>query len=331
MKRKSWRSIRCSIMFSACLGASSVGWAENPPTEEEELTFKALSSQLETRVKELEEKHDTPKLLAISGDLDFLEELVFSDDKAPSIFKKESFDGASACLGFIDDSGLKALAIYGDKTNVVTESEGVTKTEVKESSFSSNAYQAFLSGGQRRVVYRKGDETVKPNLRCRLELIEKQLFKSSDLPEKKGKALKERVDEVYTELNFENWQNENLRFGANVGYMKDLGVQTASVAFHVFPSYRRHTPGNLDLWRRTSFYLGLGNVFSGSGDVDVESAVLSAGIGVELIRGVSLNYGTSVFDSEDGETKTHEREDTISFSLRSEFWSSLFNNDGQAN
>lgn len=297
-------------------GEIDVASAENIKKMEEDLAkvkeeLKRTIDYYGKRVEELEKKHDKKKLLAISGDLDFLEELVFSNSASTSIFDESQFDSTSPCLPYVSSTGLEVSAIYGE--NIA----GVAKNVV-------------LGGGQRKVVFKSGNVEIRPSPRCRLELIEKQLFKPEQADKNKDESLKVRVDEVYNELNFEDWQNENLRFGANVGYIRSLGVQTASVAFHVFPSYRRHSPGNLDFWRRGSVFLGLGNVFSGSGDIDVESAVLSAGVGIEVIRGVSLNYGYSVFDSEnDKGVKEHSREKTVSFSLRSEFWSSLFGSEAK--
>ena len=244
--------------------------------------------------------------------------MAFGENAIKLRLQGSEFKKVAACKSDFEgvNTHLTVVSLYGGK-GIVGESFGIP------------SLRTLVRGGQRRVVYLDSNNRITTvSIPCRISVIERQLFNAETQAIAADKSTKERLGEIYKYYNLPDWDVENLRFGANLGYIRETGVQTASVALHLFPAYRRHTPGNLDLFRRTSGYLAIGNVFGAGGDTDVESAIVSIGIGIEVIRGVSLNIGQSVYGSEAADGSDISRRDkTVSVTLRSEFWGKLMGGD----
>ncbi len=270
--------------------------------------LKAKILELEGRLISLETRAARLKVLRPAADVEFLQELVFGKSGISSTIKSSDLPECGALTA----GGVSYISITSE-------------------------YDGFLNtlgnGISKSIVYKLFDNENAPinnalqvSLRCRIALIEKELgiAKKPATDTYNPNQLKSRISGIYNEVNYDAWQNENIRFGVMIGRVRTYDVTTASISLNIFPSYRRNTPGRVDLARRISFHVGVGSALN-SAEIDVETMVISAGISLEIMRGVSLNYGIASFDGEIDEEKESILKPQFSISLRSEMWSALVN------
>lgn len=149
-------------------------------------------------------------------------------------------------------------------------------------------------------------------------------------------TLKTRIARAYTEVNNKDWQNDDLRFGILTSYLTNVHAVATSIALHGYLGYRRFTPGfTLNNWgnlrnigRRFSLFFAVGTG-SASGDTDIKSPILSAGVGFDIVKGFALSAGYSVFSYKEKTTDTdYKSKGSLAFgvTLNSDLWRVLFNN-----
>lgn len=141
-----------------------------------------------------------------------------------------------------------------------------------------------------------------------LAIEESQKIKTSD------KTKVERISSLYKRLNFNDWEDDRIKFIVTLNNIEELDEVLPSFGLMVFPSYRKYMPGNFDLLRRTAAYVTIGN------SANSDSQVYSTGLNFEIQNGVGINIGYSMFNI-NGESKDSV---TAGITLSTDLWKSLF-------
>lgn len=142
-----------------------------------------------------------------------------------------------------------------------------------------------------------------------------------------GKDIIPRINRAQKKIRNYDWERDHLRFALMASYINDIDAIATSLILHAYPSYRRFIPGQIDLFRRTSFFFGLGTSGTNIKDSDIEGPIYSYGIGFDIREGIGLTVGGSTYTIKDS---TNDSEDvktnwTAGVTLTSELWKALFN------
>jgi len=135
----------------------------------------------------------------------------------------------------------------------------------------------------------------------------------------------ERIEGAHKEIKNYDWARDYLRFGILANYIPDLEATAASISLSAYPSYRRFMPGTPDPLRRMSFFLAVGTASTEGGKWESKGIVYSYGLGIDLVKGVGLNIGRSVYSSRQSATEDYQLDKSWSFGicLSSELWKGL--------
>ncbi|MBI5749561.1 MAG: hypothetical protein HZA00_10590 [Nitrospinae bacterium] len=136
-----------------------------------------------------------------------------------------------------------------------------------------------------------------------------------------------RINRVHQKLNNKDWQTDHLRFGVLTGRLSAADAMTTSVVLHSYFGYRRFMPGDLDIGRRLSLFAAVGAASSTDGKGDFSGPVYSIGLGVDIVKGVVLSGGWSVFSHRDDKSQDYKGKESfiVGISLNTELWRALFN------
>lgn len=159
---------------------------------------------------------------------------------------------------------------------------------------------------------------------CKLEAVEEVL----GITPKKEEDLKSRIRHAYEAINYPEWDSDSIRFGVMLGYVPDIEATSFAIALHAHPSYRRNIPGEIDLWRRLSFYVSVGGVSTADQANEVSGAAYSVGLAVELTRGVILTYGSVLYETgaNSSNPDRYQSSGMWGITLSSELWARLISN-----
>lgn len=163
-------------------------------------------------------------------------------------------------------------------------------------------------------------------LMAKLEAVERTV----GVPEDKDADIVERISRVHAKLNNGDWQTDNIRFGIAPLFLKRVDAMATSLALHAYPAYRRFTPVQEFPWdfgRRLSIFLAVGEGSGESAGASISGPVYTVGLGVDIVKGVAINAGYSVFNykPDDVADLEHKRSVTLGFTLNSDLWRELFN------
>jgi hypothetical protein len=135
----------------------------------------------------------------------------------------------------------------------------------------------------------------------------------------------ERIEGAHKEIKNYDWARDYLRFGILANYIPDLEATAASISLSAYPSYRRFMPGTFDPLRRMSFFFAVGTATTEGSKWESEGIVYSYGLGIDLVKGVALNIGRSLYSAREIGSEHYELDKSWSFGicLSSELWRGL--------
>lgn len=172
------------------------------------------------------------------------------------------------------------------------------------------------------VLYENSPEI----LRAKLEVLEDLLdIDTSD------EKLIDRIAIVHGVVGNGDFGSDHIRFGlltSTTLLSGDSKFITEAVVLHVYPAYSRFIPNRWDVYRRLSFMLGVGKVIYNDAKVEVSGASFIMGLGLDLIKGVSLTGGfqRQLTKSEGAASEASFSSNSpffIGVTLNKEFWKSL--------
>lgn len=296
------------VLVISCLRADNNATIEdlNATVNDLNVTVKLLNEKVQ---KLKESSKDYKKMLRPNKDIDFIWKSIggYSDFKATM--------AVAHCLGFKEDNVTKInhpglagdVKITGQTHIIDYDNYGYLRIVPIDEDKNS----AFLN------IDSQENNSVSL---CQLKYAESSMHIVPD----KNATLKTRISTVYSALNNDEWDKDNIRFGMLTQYLYEDRVLAASASINFYPSYRRHTPGDPDLLRRLSFFVAFGTPLSQKTDTAITS-VYSVGLGVDIIKGVNfaagLNYYTRL---KVGETESESINSFgVGITLTSDLWSDL--------
>lgn len=159
----------------------------------------------------------------------------------------------------------------------------------------------------------------------KLIVLESRLFpNNTDKQRKKGDVA--RIHDLRLKLNHHDWDRDRYWFGINESWLSAAKTTTTSLTIHAYPWYARSVslPTVEDSMRRTSFYLGVGQVSQSTvGTKSYSGRAFSTGIGLELTRGFMLTWGPSFYQETIGTNTNYTKTNVWGITLSSEIASEL--------
>lgn len=148
--------------------------------------------------------------------------------------------------------------------------------------------------------------------------------------DKKSKTLIERITIVHNTVNNGDFDSDHIRFGVLTSTTLLSGNSkfvTEAIVLNVYPAYSRFIPNTWDLYRRSSFMLGVGKVIYNDAQVEVSGVSFILGVGFDLVKGVALTAGfqrqlTKEATSENASFNSNAPF-FIGVTLNKDFWKSL--------
>ena len=135
----------------------------------------------------------------------------------------------------------------------------------------------------------------------------------------------ERIERAHMEIKNYEWAHDYLRFGILVNYIPDIEANVTSLVISAYPTYRRFMPGTMDFYRRISFFFGAGTANT-PGKIETKSIVYSSGLGLDIVKGVSIKIGGSIYTYRELGIEDYKVDYNWSYGicLSSELWKGLF-------
>jgi len=159
----------------------------------------------------------------------------------------------------------------------------------------------------------------------KLEILESRLLPDIALGQKKVSDV-DRIAALRKKLNHDNWDSDRYWFGINESWLSKANTLSTSITIHAYPWYARSIGifSVEDIARRTSFYLGAGQVNSSTVGINSYGGnAISAGLGVEVTKGFMLTWGASFYPETTSGVTTHIKDNVWGITLSSEIASQL--------
>ncbi len=279
------------VIFFLCIAGVNL-YAE----EEKVLTREAVAG-IEKRLENIEKKFSEKKLpknhLVTVKDIDFLYDAVVDGDYlfVPPV----KAEGVGDVMGIYEGHWYQ---FYTD-SHIKINAEGV----VTEESASITKYK--LCAIEKTLGLQDGD------FDCETD-------------DSKSKQV-ERIQKVYEELNYSNWDEDRVRFMVLTNYISGLESMSYNIGVMAFPSYKKYRSGDLDLLNRYAVYIAAGNS-TNQESVEVDGTIYSVGINIELQDGFGLNIGYATYYGRTAETDDFQHGESVTYgiTLSSDLWKSLF-------
>ena len=168
-------------------------------------------------------------------------------------------------------------------------------------------------------------EGTEPTLMAdKLKILEERLLPNAAQGETKSDV--ERIDALRKKLNHTNWDRDRYWFGINESWLSKANTLSTSITIHAYPWYARSIGifSVEDIARRTSFYLGAGQVSQSTVGINSYGGnAISAGLGIEVTKGFMLTWGASFYPETTGGVTTHIKDNVWGITLSSEIASQL--------
>ncbi len=134
-----------------------------------------------------------------------------------------------------------------------------------------------------------------------------------------------RIDKIYEEINYKNWDEDRIRFAVFTNYVPQLKSIVYSAGIMTFPSYKKYKPGRVDLLRRYAPYISVGTS-ANSDEVEINGNIFTFGVNFEVQDGFGINCGYSIYDYRTDKNAAFGHGESVSYgvTLSSDLWKRLF-------
>lgn len=175
------------------------------------------------------------------------------------------------------------------------------------------------------VEYNNADMITIP-LETKMQAVESLLKSRSE--SSASADLVERIDFAYKKLKHDDWLTDNIRFGISPLYLMRVDAFATSVSMNTYFAYRRYSPVAKFPWdwtRRLSLLLAIGTGYGTREEASIESPVLTAGLGFDITKGVSVAVGYSAFNYKASSTASRNMQGALTYgiTLNTDLWRTI--------
>lgn len=163
--------------------------------------------------------------------------------------------------------------------------------------------------------------------RFKLLAMEECLFNEQNGSTTGNNTTKERIQRIYEEINYKDWDQDRIRFIVLTDYLMKRSASMVSAGVQVFPSYRKYIPGNVNLPQRYSLYFAIGAMNNSNDNYEYKGVSYSSGLNLEIQKGFGIHLGWAFYTINDPSVSDKfNNEDSLvaGISLSSELWKNLF-------